>query len=316
MAGKVISIINTKGGSFKTTTTLALGGEFALRGYRVLIAAVDAHNPGMMAYFLSDDDIEQLEVKRTSCYLFMEPSKSYKTALWEFPLNFDAMYPDGTPRYNINALRRATKERGWRPEQGVLHVIPDSYDLPDVIEDIQKNEGSLKSSSSTSLQATGRLRQALMPARNDYDFIFIDTPPVRPDRDYISKSALAASDYVILPLSVSDKLTFQACRKDVERVYNVSLMREAMGMPPLHILGIVVSKFIPDYKTHRRLVEFFRSAEDIAPYLFSVNLPVDNGLSDATLASELFQLHNPNSPVMECMPALVEEVLSRVSTYG
>ncbi|HEY8938196.1 MAG TPA: ParA family protein [Cyclobacteriaceae bacterium] len=52
----VISIVNHKGGTGKTTTTLNLGSALALQGYRVLLVDFDAQ--GSLSYSLGIDDNE------------------------------------------------------------------------------------------------------------------------------------------------------------------------------------------------------------------------------------------------------------------
>jgi len=77
---KVWAIANQKGGVGKTTTTLALGAELALRGYKVLLMDLDAHASLTRAFGLPADPpprgvLELFEDESVSLQSLIRPSE-------------------------------------------------------------------------------------------------------------------------------------------------------------------------------------------------------------------------------------------------
>lgn len=168
---QILSIVNFKGGSSKTTTTIHLAQRYALRGYRVL--ALD-----------------------------MDPQGSLSTFFGYRPeLDFE----DEGALTIYDALRYEDPDSGQR-RAPLREVIRKTYfkNLDMCPASLMLSEYETETANALSLAATGkrrdsifavRLAEALHGVRDDYDLVLIDCPP---QLGFTTLTSLAASTGLIV----------------------------------------------------------------------------------------------------------------------
>lgn len=168
---QVISIVNFKGGSSKTTTTIHLAQRYALRGYRVL--ALDMDPQGSLSTFFGyrpELDFEEEGALTIYDALRYEDAKA------------------GLRRAPMKEVIRKTYFKN-------LDMCPASLML---------SEYETETANALSLNATGRashsifavrLTEALQSVRDDYDIVLIDCPP---QLGFTTLTSLAASTGLIV----------------------------------------------------------------------------------------------------------------------
>ena len=138
-----------------------------------------------------------------------------------------------------------------------LYLIPSSPELEVLEMELERRHKIYK------------LKQALMTLEEDYERIYIDTPP---NFNFYSKSALIAADRALIPFNC-DSFSRQA-------LYNLMANLEELGEdhnPELEIEGIVVNQFVSQAKLPGILIDELRAE----------NLPVlDSYLSSSVKMKE------------------------------
>jgi len=92
-----------------------------------------------------------------------------------------------------------------------------------------------------------RLRNALNPVQENYDYIFIDCPS---NTSLVTINALASADYVILPV----KLEVMSTDGINHMVDFISMVKEEAN-PDLRILGILITQYEKDTKVSAKILE-------------------------------------------------------------
>lgn len=168
---QVISVVNFKGGSSKTTTTIHLAHRYALRGYRVL--AID-----------------------------MDPQGSLST-FFGFRPELDFEDEDSLTIYD--AIRYEDRKAGLR-RASMREVIRKTYfkNLDMCPASLMLSEYDSETANALTQVATGRaqhsifavrLTEALQMVKDDYDIVLIDCPP---QLGFTTLTSLAASTGLIV----------------------------------------------------------------------------------------------------------------------
>ncbi len=168
---QVISVVNFKGGSSKTTTTIHLAHRYALRGYRVL--AIDMDAQGSLTTFFG-----------------FRPELDFEKA-GDLTI-YDALcYEDAAAGIRRADFRQVIR-KSYFPN---LDIAPASLILA---------EYETETANALSQNALGRtahslfavrLTEALMSVRDDYDLVLIDCPP---QLGFTTLTALAASNGLLV----------------------------------------------------------------------------------------------------------------------
>ena len=312
--GQVGVILNTKGGSTKTTTGIMIGCELAKRGKRILFVDNDSQNPGASTMLITTaGPTTQLRVDNTVCRMYQRPKSGHVGLVRSADLKLesrDGDAPNSPLRYNVDSLRRAARERGWTDDVGdldVFGVIAGYRRLARIARELthKADIGEARRNDIELLLAT-----ALAPARLEYDFIFIDTPPALPDDSLAMMNALRAADFVLIPLS-PELTSMDACLADLEILTEINEQREREGQTPLQVLGIILQRYNDGYASHRKMRSKYEQSATIGPLLFQTRIPEDPSVSDAQLNNVPPQLHSPYAPASAQLPALATEVIER-----
>jgi chromosome partitioning protein len=141
---QIIAIVNFKGGSGKTTTTINLAQYLALRGFRVLACDSDPQ-ASLSAMFGIQPEFD------------LGPNESLYAAL-----RYDSeMRP-------LSEIIRPTNFPGLDLVSGAIEVSEFEYDTPKMI---------LTSGSSEAARYYSRLKKALAEVNDSYDVVLLDCPP-------------------------------------------------------------------------------------------------------------------------------------------
>ena len=157
---QVLSVVNFKGGSGKTTTAVHLSEYLALRGFRVLVVDLDPQ-ASLTALFGIQPELDGN------------------------PSFYDALRYD-EKRVPISAVRRATNFPG-------LDIVPANLELQEYEYETPIAMHAKDSKAGRSFYT--RIGSALAEVDSDYDVVVIDCPP---QLGYLTLTALAAATSVLI----------------------------------------------------------------------------------------------------------------------
>jgi chromosome partitioning protein len=176
---RVVSVMNYKGGVGKTTLTANLAAETARLGYRVLTVDLDPQSNLTFSFYSAADWHEDLRESRTIKRWFdsRPPGR-------DVPLRDLVLTP---PRVN-DVLKR---------HLGQLDMIASHLGLIDIDLQLALALHDGRDPALGYLQVHGSLGEALHdPFFQTYDLVLIDCAP---NFGLVTKAAIAASDYIIVP---------------------------------------------------------------------------------------------------------------------
>ncbi len=208
---KIIAVYHNKGGVGKTTTVVNLAAAFRKQGKRVLIVDLDSQANTTYAVGLArflDEKDDNIKGKNILQLL------------------------QSRDKYSIQDVTR----RSNFVSQG-LDVIPAHIEMMEFEETLGKIDA-----------AKSRLISKLRHVQDDYDFVFIDTPP---SLNLFARIALLTAGYLIIP---SDLKPF--ANEGLSNVRNfiadINEAKEMFGMDALKVLGVLPSKI----STNPRFVQY------------------------------------------------------------
>jgi len=147
------------------------------------------------------------------------------------------------------------------------------------------------------------LQKSVQPLLNEFDFIFIDTPP---SLGLLTVNALTASNHgVIIPVQCE----YLALEGLSQLTYTINLVQENLN-PNLHVAGVVMTMF--DGRTNLAGDVVQEVSAHFAAEVFKTIIPRNVRLSEAPSYGEDILTYAPNSPGSRAYHALTEELLSRV----
>ncbi len=147
------------------------------------------------------------------------------------------------------------------------------------------------------------LQRALKPILEDYDFIFIDTPP---SLGLLTVNALTASDQgVIIPVQC-EYLSLEGLG---QLLHTIELVRESLNNR-LGVAGVVMTMF--DSRTNLAADVVREVHQHFPQEIFKTIIPRNVRLSEAPSYGEDILAYAPDSAGSKAYQALTEELLSRV----
>ena len=178
----VIAVINYKGGVGKTTTTANLAAELAWRGRKVLLLDLDAQASLTFSFIPPDRWSSDFEKNRTIKAWF----DSFDSGS---PIDLESLIFQ--PQRIVERLRQGRRH-------GEVHLVPSHLGLINVDLELATALGgaSLQQAKANFLKVHRRLRDALAPLVDQFDFILIDCPP---NFNIVTKNAIVASDHILVP---------------------------------------------------------------------------------------------------------------------
>lgn len=150
-----------------------------------------------------------------------------------------------------------------------------------------------------------KLREAIEPIRNEYDFIIIDTPP---SINVLTINALTAANEIIIPAQ-ADLLSYEGMKQLVEVCATVKRYTN----PALIISGILLTRYNSRSIISKSMLKNFKNyAESIGTKVFETQIRETTAIKEAqALKVSLFE-HAPNSNAAKDYKALVAELLKGV----
>lgn len=146
------------------------------------------------------------------------------------------------------------------------------------------------------------LKRALLPARDEYDFILIDCPP---SLGLLTVNALTASDGVIIPLECE----FFALRGMALLVDTIEKVRDRLN-PELQIEGVVATMYDPRTVHAREVLERVRDA--FGARLFTSTIPRTIRFAEAPVVGQSILNYASDSKGAQAYRRLAKEVLGIV----
>lgn len=262
---KIVSVINYKGGVGKTTVTANLAAELAWRGQRVLMIDLDPQ-ASLTFSFISPDEWER----------DFEDKKTIKTWFEAFTAKESPELADlvFTPKKTAALL----KAKGIK---GQLDLIASHLGLINVDLELATELGgaTLKQSKLNYMKVHRRLADGLAQFDDDaYDIVLIDCPP---NFNVVTKTAIVASDFVLIPakpdyLSTLGIDYLQRSLKELIQSYNeyakLDSKKDAETINP-RILGIVFTMVqIYGGQPISTIRPFIAKTKDLGPPVFDAHI--------------------------------------------
>lgn len=146
------------------------------------------------------------------------------------------------------------------------------------------------------------LQKALQPVCDQYDFIFVDTPP---SLGLLTVNALTASEGVIIPVQC-EYLPLEGLS---QLIHTIKLVRESLN-PNLRLAGVVMTMY--DGRTNLAADVVNEVRQHFPEEIFNTIIPRNVRLSEAPSYGEDILAYAPGSIGSKAYQALTEELLTRV----
>jgi chromosome partitioning protein len=144
------------------------------------------------------------------------------------------------------------------------------------------------------------LQKALLPVRNTYDFILIDTPP---SLGLLTINALTAADSVIVPVQCE----YLSLRGLVQLEGTLTMIRENLN-PVVEIRGILPTMYDGRTLHAKEAVEMLR--ENFGDLVFNTRIKKTVRYAEAPVQGSSVLKYDPTGPAAAAYRDLAEEVLN------
>lgn len=296
--GKIVSLINLKGGVGKTTTTVALA-EFLSKEYnkKVLVIDLDPQTNATVMLINQDKWKEANDNNRTIHQMFLDKIKE-------------------TNKFDIekSIIKGVSGIAGGIPN---LDLLPSSIDLMNIQDAIPMISQMNSFSQSPITVLASYLTQDII---DNYDYILIDCPP---NLGIITLNGIFLSDYYLIPV-VADILSTYGIPQIMDRISKVSsdikTINRGYNIKPL---GIIITKYRVQSRMHRQtkddlIARSLLPANDKGhvPKVFKEFVKETTRISEATdidiPISTLKQKYGYDSEVYEKYLSITQEFMQRV----
>lgn len=214
---KVVSIINYKGGVGKTTITANLASEMAYRGKRVLVIDLDPQTNLTFSYMKVEEWSKTYEKEKTIKY-------------W-----FDSIIDGTKPVPSFKEL--IVRKNG-------VDLICSHLGLIDVDIELAAglSAGTERQHRNNFIKTYSYIKNELNTLKEQYDIVLFDCPP---NFSIVTKNALIASDYYIVPAKMDylSTLGINQLKNHVASLvnqYNDYIMDESKMAKPI-FLGVIAT---------------------------------------------------------------------------
>src|SRR3954470_2146059 len=218
---------------------------------------------------------------------------------------FEVLTVDLDPQGNL------TMSQGMDPDQverSMYDVLVHSLPVEEVIHraevDVAVSSIDLAGAEMALSSMIGReraLQKALLPVRNHYDYILIDTPP---SLGLLTINALTASDGVIVPVQCE----YLSLRGLVQLENTLSMIRENLN-PIVEIIGILPTMYDARSLHVREAVEILE--ENFGELVFGTRIRKTIRYAEAPVKGQSVLRYEPKGQAAEAYRSLAEEVLQR-----
>jgi chromosome partitioning protein len=217
---------------------------------------------------------------------------------------FDVLAVDLDPQGNL------TMSQGMDPDQverSMYDVLVHSMPVEEVIHraevDVAVSSIDLAGAELALSSMIGReraLQKALLPVRNRYDYILIDTPP---SLGLLTINALTASDGVIVPVQCE----YLSLRGLVQLETTLSMIRENLN-PIVEIKGILPTMYDSRTVHSREAVEMLK--ENFGDLVFETRIKKTVRYAEAPVEGSSVLKYDSSGPAAQAYRDLAKEVLN------
>jgi chromosome partitioning protein len=151
-----------------------------------------------------------------------------------------------------------------------------------------------------------RLREALSPIAERYEYVLIDSPP---SLGLLTINALVAATEAIIPVQAE----FYALEGLSQLTRVVNRVREALN-PPLHVSGVLVTMY--DGRTRLAVEVLDELARYFPEQMFKTQIPRNVRLSEAPSFGKPVMLFDPKSRGAQAYMALARELLEPAKVHA
>ena len=145
------------------------------------------------------------------------------------------------------------------------------------------------------------LREALLPLKEEYDFIFIDCPP---SLGLLTINALTAADSVIIPIQSE----YYALEGLSQLMNSISLVKQRLNRE-LKVEGVVLTMYDDRATISKQIVSEIKRY--FTKTLYEIVIPRNIRLSEAPSHGKPILLHDPKCRGARAYQALTDEFLAR-----
>jgi chromosome partitioning protein len=192
--------------------------------------------------------------------------------------------------YQVLIGESSVEEATLQTEIETLWLIPSSKNLIGAtVELIQQEERTYK------------LRQALEPVREKYDYIILDCPPAL---DLLTLNCLVAADSLVVPMQAE----YFALEGISELMQTLERVKGAFN-PKLDVEGVLLTMYDDRTNLAQQVTENLR--EYFKDKLFKTVIPRNVRLAEAPSYGKPVQLYDPRSRGAESYRDLGDELLAR-----
>jgi chromosome partitioning protein len=217
---------------------------------------------------------------------------------------FDVLAVDLDPQGNL------TMSQGMDPDQverSMYDVLVHSMPVEEVIHraevDVAVSSIDLAGAELALSSMIGReraLQKALLPVRNQYDYILIDTPP---SLGLLTINALTASDGVIVPVQCE----YLSLRGLVQLENTLSMIRENLN-PVVEIKGILPTMYDSRTVHSREAMEMLK--ENFGDLVFETRIKKTVRYAEAPVEGSSVLKYDSSGPAAKAYRDLAREVLN------
>lgn len=151
-----------------------------------------------------------------------------------------------------------------------------------------------------------KLRNALLPAKEFYDYIFIDCPPTL---DMLTINALVAADSVLIPLQCE----FLSLEGLVELHNTINRVKSAWN-PDLRIEGILFTMCVERYKITGQIIKEVK--KHFPKEVFETVIPRNVALSEAPSFGEPAIYYDKKAKGSKAYEELAKEIVKREKKFS
>ncbi len=221
--GKVVAIVNQKGGVGKTTTAVNLSASLAELGKRILVVDIDPQG-------------------NTTSGLGIDTNQLENTV------------------YQVIIDRMAAEKAVIQTEYDNLSVCPSDIQLAgSEVELVEADKREF------------RLKDAIAPIRDRYDYILIDCPP---SLNLLTLNAMAAADSVLVPVQCE----YYALEGLSRLMQTIKQVKKGLN-PGIEIAGVLLTMF--DSRTNLSIMVADEVKKFFPQKVFSTVIPRNVRLSEA-----------------------------------